>query len=141
VESVFSLLSEVKNEGLQTFAVLAHPIELVRNAKLSMKEVEELTLELTRKYNLDGMEVNNSRDTQDDTMGWLRMMERINQKLRDTGRKLHAFSMSSDFHLLSPGEKGGNFTIGFGLLDEDHPNGNLHPVDTWAQLQNKLGIR
>ena len=140
VESTFSLLNEVKNAGLQTFAVLAHPIELVRNAKLSIKEVEEFTLELAQKYNLDGMEVNNSRDTLDDTVGWLKMMEKINLKLTDTGRKLHAFSMSSDFHILSPGEKGGNFTIGFGLLDEDHPNGNLHPVDTWAQLKNKLGI-
>ena len=47
-------------------------------------------------------------------------------------------SFSSDFHVLNPGRAHGEITLGYGLLDEDHPNGNLRPQTTIEELLDKL---
>lgn len=137
LESVFAHIARIRRAGIQCVSALAHPRELETKGRMPRKAVKPFVLELVQKYGLDGLEVNNSRDSAEDTAHWMRMANEIDAA---TGRRLARFSFSSDFHVLAPGTATGEITMGYGVLDErpGHRRGNLKPVTTLAELLDGL---
>lgn len=130
---VFRMLGDIERGGVPCVSVLAHPKELLTKGRMAREEIEPFVTMLAQDYGLDGLEVNNSRDTAADTAHWLEMADRIDQTLEtrhgEEYRPLLRLSLSSDFHVLAPGLATGEITVAFGELDEreGHRRGNLLP--------------
>jgi len=126
-------LAAIRRSHAASVAILSHPRELVTKGKMTIGRVAETIEYLTAKAGLDGVEIGCARDTEADVRIWQEIVGDINAriahgKVRSAGPLLVA-SYSSDFHVLAPGRKTGEITLGFGVLD-DRPQfrrGNLRP--------------
>jgi len=126
-------LAAIRRSHAASVAILSHPRELVTKGKMTIGRVAETIEYLTAKTGLDGVEIGCARDTEADVRIWQEIVGDINAriahgKVRSAGPLLVA-SYSSDFHVLAPGRKTGEITLGFGVLD-DRPQfrrGNLRP--------------
>ena len=138
LETVQRQVAAVREAGVRCVTVLAHPIELTTKGKLSFDEAEELVRDLHAAGRIDGLEVNNSRDTAQTTARWLALAADIRSR---SALPFYSFSFSSDFHVLAPGVATGEITLGFGNLDErpGHTEGNLRPQGTWRELAAGIG--
>lgn len=133
------LIKNLKKQSFPSLAVLAHPAELISKGKMSLAEIEELLTDLAINKGIDGMEVNNSRDGEAESEEWLRMWQRVRRQVKlCNNTEIYAFGFSSDFHVLNPGKEAGEFTLGYGVLDEDHPQGNLKPPCRWEEFTAEL---
>ena len=137
---VFAVVEGLREDGVRCLTALAHPRELETKGKMSRPEVEPFVQELVERYGLDGLEVNNSRDTAEHTAYWCAMADRIDAwaeaRGAGAGHPLVRLSFSSDFHVLAPGAATGEITLGYGVLDErdGHQRGNLRSCTGFEEL-------
>ncbi|MBM4080826.1 MAG: PHP domain-containing protein [Planctomycetes bacterium] len=133
LDAVFGHIAEIRWAGVRCVSALAHPRELETKGRMRREDVRPFVQELVKRYGLDGLEVNNSRDSAEDTAHWLRMADELDAA---TNRRLVRFSFSSDFHVLAPGTATGEITMAYGVLDErpGHRRGNLRPCTTLTGL-------
>lgn len=124
----------IRDAGVGVVSILAHPRELETKGGLSRAEAARFIAQLAE-AGIDGIEVACSRDTAADIAHWNEVADFID---RDRTIPLIRSSFSSDFHVLNPGKEHGEITLGYGLLDEDHPAGNLRPQGSIEQLLAKL---
>ena len=124
VAAVFDQIEAVRRAGARCITALAHPLELKTKGKMARPEVEPFVADLVQRYGLDGLEVNNSRDSADDSAYWRAMADSIDAI---APHPLVRLCFSSDFHVLAPGLATGEITLGYGMLDEspEHRQGNL----------------
>ena len=143
----FSILRSTARAGVPVATFLAHPKELVTKGKKSLGAASKLIVELARQYRLDGIEVACARDTEDDIRYWKEIVEKYNASVsRSAARRakpLLAASHSSDFHVLGPGAKTGEITLGFGILDSrpQFRRGNLCPQMSLEEFLEQLQRR
>jgi hypothetical protein len=143
LEGAFGLVRSARAHGIGAVTVLAHPKELVTKGRMEMGQIRDLMRDLVLNYDLDGVEVNNSRDDADDTSRWLQYADEVEREVEaGTGypRRLIRFSFSSDFHVLNPGLASGEITMGYGMLDESesHRCGNLSPIGAFDHLWTQM---
>ena len=134
VAEVFDLARRIRECGIGVATVLAHPRELETKGKLDRAEVLPFVAELSH-LGLDGLEVACSRDSQAGIAHWNAIADALDAT---RSAPLLRCSFSSDFHVLNPGKAHGEITIGYGMLDEDHPGGNLRPQGTIEDLLDTL---
>jgi hypothetical protein len=146
-EEVRKQLAAVRRSRAASVAILSHPKDLMTKAKLSIGQVAKTIEYLTVKAGLDGVEIGSSRDTASDVRIWMEIVADINAKiarkeLAAPGPLLVA-SYASDFHLMAPGRIAGEFTLGFGMLDQrsDFRRGNLRPQTTPEELLEAMRHR
>jgi len=137
IYTVAGQVRAIREAGMRCITVLAHPIELTTKGKMSFDEAEALARELFNAGHIDGMEVNNARDTAETTARWVSLADAIGSR---ADRPFYSFSFSSDFHVLAPGVATGEITLGYGSLDErpGHRQGNLRPQTTWEELAGAM---
>ena len=144
---VFRQVEGLRRAGLRCITALAHPRELETKGKMRREDVEPFVVELCQRFHLDGLEVNNSRDSAEDNAYWQTLADRIDSSIRsgaiDASRGLIRLCFSSDFHVLAPGLSTGEITLGFGMLDESagHRQGNLRACSSADDLLRELGQR
>jgi len=147
LSEAFSILGSAARSGVPVATFVAHPKELVTKGKKTLGAVRKLILELSRRYGLDGIEVACARDTEDDIRFWKEIIEQHNASVagKPTRRNkpLLAASHSSDFHVLGPGLKTGEITLGFGVLDSRprFRRGNLRPQMPLEEFLEQLQRR
>jgi len=140
IDTVAGQVRAIREAGLRCITVLAHPIELTTKGKMSFDEAEGLARELFEAGHIDGVEVNNARDTEETTARWVSLAASIRS---GADRPFCSFSFSSDFHVLAPGVATGEITLGYGSLDErpGHRQGNLRPQTTWEEFAGAIGYK
>ena len=138
VAEAIELAARIRAAGVAVVSILAHPRELETKGKMARPDVLSFVAELAA-AGLDGLETACARDTDADIAHWNAIADEIDR--RGATRSLIRCSFSSDFHVLNPGRAHGEITLGYGLLDEDHPNGNLRPQTTIEELLDKLNSR
>ena len=131
-EEALSIAGQIRSAGVDVVAVLAHPRELETKGRMARPDVAPFIAQLAGN-GLDGLEVACSRDTEADTAHWNAIADSL-----DATAPLLRCSFSSDFHVLNPGKAHGEITIAYGLLDEDHPSGNLRPQGTIDNLLESI---
>jgi len=138
VAEAFDLAARIRAAGVGVVSILAHPRELETKGKMARPDVLPFVSELAA-AGLDGLETACARDTEADVAHWNAIADEIDRRRPQT--PLIRCSFSSDFHVLNPGKAHGEMTLGYGLLDEDHPNGNLRPQTTIEELLDNLANR
>ncbi len=139
LEQVFEQVEYLRDRGIQCVTALAHPRELETKGKMPRGDVEPFVANLCGRFGLDGIEVNNSRDTAADSAHWRTIADRIDA--RGCARHpLIRFCFSSDFHVLAPGLATGEITLGYGMLDEGpaHRAGNLEACMPFEELLRQM---
>ena len=142
---VFEHVEAIRSDGVQVVTVLAHPRELLTKGGMNREQIRAFAETLVVDHGLNGVEVNNSRDSMEDTAYWVRMVSDIEDKLgwaaQGSRDSILRFSYSSDAHMLDPGKASGEFTMAYGRLNEGelYRCGNLIPVvpfrDLWRQMK------
>lgn len=139
-----ALVTGAVKAGVPAATILAHPKELVTKGGMSLGVVRKLVRQLAEERGLDGIEVNCSRDSEDDSRYWCDIVREYNAEAQAAGRKpLLAASHSSDFHVLGPGLATGEITLGFGQLDSRplFRRGNLRPQMALDEFLEQLQRR
>ncbi len=137
-EETLSMIKALKHQDFLVLAVLAHPVEMRNNAGMTLAEIKDFSMNLACDSILDGIEVRNPRDGETEAKEWLGIWQSIREELLPRGREFLAFSYSSDFHILTPDENTGTFTLGYGLLNQTFPNGNLKELKEWQFFRKMI---
>jgi hypothetical protein len=138
VAEALALADRIRAAGVGVVSVLAHPRELETKGKMDRAEIKPFVAGLVA-VGLDGIEVACARDEAADVAHWNSIADELD-KAGPRGPLVRC-SFSSDFHVLNPGRAHGEITLGYGLLDEDHPNGNLQPQGTIEALLSQIESR
>ena len=131
LDDVFRQVEDLRRHGVRCITALAHPRELETKGEMRRDHIEPFVVELLERFGLDGLEVNNSRDSAEDSVFWSRLADRLDAGIRSGAVAAHhamvRLCFSSDFHVLAPGLATGEITLGYGMLDESvgHRRGNL----------------
>ncbi|MGE5580920.1 MAG: PHP domain-containing protein [Bacillota bacterium] len=135
----FSLIRDLKKQDFPVLAVLAHPVEMIGKGRLSLEEIRDYIMDMALNHDLDGIEVRNPRDGEEEAAEWHRDWEMVRRELKaKKGRDFWGFSFNSDFHILIPRKDSATFILGYGLLDEAHPEGNGKPDYDWTVFRAML---
>lgn len=137
-QETLELIRALKRESLPVLTVLAHPLEMYGAARMTFREIGCWIEEMALAGILDGMEVRNPRDNEAAIKEWRGIWQSIRVRLQKRGREFFAFRYNSDFHILDPGKISNAFILGYGLLDEDHPAGNLKAVNGWEAFRQTV---
>lgn len=141
---VLALIQYLRRAGPPCLAALAHPRELLTKGRMSLAEVRAFFLSLAEQESLDGLEVNNSRDSAEDSTAWMDLLDEANRARSARNRPpLLGFWFSSDSHMLAPGTASAEFTPGYGRLDEGEAfrGGNLRPRSSWREFERMVRAR